>query len=70
MNKLSDCDFVSMQLPIEMTNKVEIQRIESKLYERNLQITCKKHLTAYHQVDLAILWFINIISCRQQLTFT
>ncbi len=56
---LEDLEFVSLQLFIETTNKVKIQYITFKFCNHNLQTICKKHLISYHQVDTAILWFIN-----------
>lgn len=35
-NKLEGLDFVYMQSPIEITNKLKIQKIVSKFYKYNL----------------------------------
>ena len=67
VDELEGLDFVYLQLPIRMTNKLKIQEFVSKLYKHNLQTTHKKNLTAYHPVDLAILWFVNSTCCYHQL---
>lgn len=67
VDELEGLDFVHLQSPIKMTNKLKIQEIVSKLYKHNLQTTREKNLTAYHRVDSAILWFINSIGCHRQL---
>lgn len=36
VNELKDSNFINLQSPIMITNKVEIQYIVSKLYECNL----------------------------------
>ena len=63
VDQLADLNFISMQLPVEITNKIEIQHIISKLYELNLQTKYKKYLTAYYQADLTILWHVNTTDC-------
>lgn len=60
---LEGSDFVNMRLRVKMTNKTGV----SKLYDSNLQTTREKHLTAYHRVDPAILWFVNSVGCRRRL---
>ena len=48
VDELVGLDFVYLQSPVEMTNKLKIQEIVSKLYKHNLQTTCKKNLITYH----------------------
>lgn len=59
VNEFEDLNFVSLQSLVKMKNKVEILYIIFKLYKRNLQTICEKHLTLYHHVDPVTLWFVN-----------
>lgn len=67
VDELEGSDFVNMQLRVETANKTGVQELVSKLYDSSLQTTCKNHLMIYHRVNPAILLFVNLVGCRQQL---
>ncbi len=59
--------FWDRTMPISRTNRKEISTMISSLYTGNMQIRKKKGLNAYHQVDPALLWYINTTGCRRRL---
>ena len=47
-------------------NKAKVSALISTLYEDSMQIRKEKGLNAYHQIDPALLWYINTTGCHRR----
>ena len=54
-------------LPMAEGEKNATEKIVSSMYKDNMQIRREGDLSAFHKVDLLLLWFLNTISCRRRL---
>ncbi len=59
--------FRDKTMPVSRKNRKEISTVISSLYAGNMQIRKDKGLNVYHQVDPALLWYINTTGCRKRL---
>ena len=61
--------FQNKAIAIILENKNEVDCIILTLYNRIMQICKEKGLTVYHQVDLALFWYINTVGYWKRLSF-
>ncbi len=54
-------------LPMAEGEKNATEKMVSSMYKDNMQIRREGDLSAFHKVDLLLLWFLNTISCRRRL---
>lgn len=62
---VKDSLFHDYTTAIEPYDSMQVTKIISTFYKNNFQNKKVKTPTAYHALDLAILWFVNTTGCRR-----